>query len=46
MLDSEHNDSGHFRRIRQALKENGYWQGEIWDTRKTANPIRPGWEFR
>ncbi|WP_445370577.1 EAL domain-containing protein [Methylomonas sp. HW2-6] len=42
MLDSEHNDSGHFRRIRQALKDNGYWQGEIWDTRKNGEPY-PAW---
>ncbi|OAI24296.1 EAL domain-containing protein [Methylomonas koyamae] len=42
MLDSAHNDSGHFQRIRQALKENGYWQGEIWDTRKNGE-LYPAW---
>ncbi|MCQ8181247.1 EAL domain-containing protein [Methylomonas sp. SURF-1] len=42
MLDAEHDDSGHFRRIRQALNENGYWQGEIWDTRKNGE-LYPAW---
>ncbi|OAI03599.1 EAL domain-containing protein [Methylomonas methanica] len=42
ILDARHLDLNHYQRIWQALRENGYWQGEIWDTRKNGETY-PAW---
>ncbi|MCQ8117328.1 EAL domain-containing protein [Methylomonas rosea] len=42
ILKAGHLDISHYQRIWQALRENGYWQGEVWDTRKNGE-IYPAW---
>ncbi|AMK78834.1 MULTISPECIES: EAL domain-containing protein [Methylomonas] len=42
ILDARHLELSHYQRIWQALRENGYWQGEIWDTRKNGESY-PAW---
>lgn len=42
ILDARHLDLNHYQRIWKALRENGYWQGEIWDTRKNGETY-PAW---
>lgn len=42
ILNTQHLDLMQHQRIWDALRENGYWQGEIWDTRKNGAPY-PAW---
>lgn len=42
ILDIHHLDPSQYQRIWQALRENGYWQGEVRDTRKNGESY-PAW---
>jgi len=42
ILSSQRHDQGYYQRMWQALEENGYWQGEIWDERKNGE-VYPAW---
>ena len=42
ILSSQRQDQGYYQRMWQALEENSYWQGEIWDVRKNGE-IYPAW---
>lgn len=42
MLEPGRLDLAQYQRIWQALRETGYWRGEIWDTRKTGESY-PAW---
>jgi diguanylate cyclase (GGDEF)-like protein/PAS domain S-box-containing protein len=42
VLRSGRNDEALYRRIQEAIKENGHWQGELWDHRKNGEEY-PAW---
>jgi diguanylate cyclase (GGDEF)-like protein/PAS domain S-box-containing protein len=42
LLSSGRHDQTFFRKMWQKLEQNGYWQGEIWDKRKSGE-IYPEW---
>jgi diguanylate cyclase (GGDEF)-like protein/PAS domain S-box-containing protein len=42
VLRSSRHDEAFYRRIGAAIKESGYWQGEIWDRRKNGEEY-PAW---
>ena len=43
ILKSGRHDAGFYRAIRESLKQNGHWQGEIWNRRKSGE-IYPEWQ--
>jgi diguanylate cyclase (GGDEF)-like protein/PAS domain S-box-containing protein len=42
MLKSDRQDTGFYQALQHTLKQNGYWEGEIWNRRKNGE-IYPEW---
>ena len=42
VLDSDLHDEEFYQRVWRTLRESGYWQGEIWNRRKTGE-VYPEW---
>jgi diguanylate cyclase (GGDEF)-like protein/PAS domain S-box-containing protein len=42
LLKSGHHDAIFYRNLRQQLREQGFWQGEIWNRRKSGE-VYPEW---